>query len=47
MHETPNSYLSAYLVMVDIHALVIPRNTPILFLQRPSLGSFETRFETR
>jgi hypothetical protein len=38
MHETPNSYLSAYLIMVDIHALVIPHNTPILFLQRPSLA---------
>jgi hypothetical protein len=42
MRETPNSYLSAYLVIVGIHTLIISRNAPILFLQRPSLGRYET-----
>ena len=35
MCETPNSYPSVYLVMVDIYVLTIPRNTYntyILFL---------------
>jgi hypothetical protein len=42
MHETPNSYLSAFLLMVGIHALTISRNTPILSLQRSLLGRYET-----
>jgi len=42
MRETPNSYLSVCLVMVEIYALTIPRNAPILSLQRLSLGRFET-----
>jgi len=43
MRETPNSYLSAYLVMVGIRALTIPCNAPKLSLRsRPSLGRYET-----
>ena len=42
MRETPNSYLSACLVMVGIHALTISRNAPILSLRRSSLGRYET-----
>jgi hypothetical protein len=42
MHETLNSYLSACLVMVDIRALIIPSNAPILSLQRSSLSKSET-----
>jgi hypothetical protein len=42
IHETPNSYLSAYLVMVGIRALTISYNAPILSLQRLSLGKSET-----
>jgi hypothetical protein len=42
MHETPNSYLSAYLVMVGIRALTISHNAPILSLQRLSLGRSKT-----
>jgi len=38
MHETPNLYMNACLVMVDIRALTIPHNAPILSLQRPLLG---------
>jgi hypothetical protein len=42
MRETPNSYLSACLVMVGIRALTVPCNAPILSLQRTSLGRYET-----
>jgi len=42
MRETPNSYLSAYLVMVGIRALTISRNAPVLSLRRSSLGRYET-----
>jgi hypothetical protein len=35
--ETPNSNLSACLVMVGIYALIVPCNTPILSLQGQSL----------
>jgi hypothetical protein len=41
MRETPNSYLSACLVMVGIRALTVSYNTHILSLQRPSLGKYE------
>jgi hypothetical protein len=41
MHETLNSYMSVCLVMVDIRALTIPRNIPIVSLQRSSLGRSE------
>jgi len=42
MRETPNSYLSACLVMVGIRVLTVPCNAPILSLQRTSLGRYET-----
>jgi hypothetical protein len=42
MRETPNSYLSAYLVMVGIRALTISHNALILSLRRSSLGRYET-----
>jgi len=42
MRETPNSYLSACLVMVGIRALIIPYNAPTLSLQRSSLDRYET-----
>ena len=47
MHETPNLYLSVCLVITSITALAILYNTPILPLQRSSLGRYETRFETQ
>ena len=42
MRETPNLYLSVCLVMMDICALIIPRNAPILSLQRSSPGKSKT-----
>jgi len=42
MRETPNSYLSACLVMVGIRALTVPCNAPTLSLRRSSLGRYET-----
>jgi hypothetical protein len=42
MRETPNSYLSACLVMVSIRALTVLCNAPTLSLQRLSLGRYET-----
>jgi len=42
MHEKPNSYLSAWLVMMGIRTLTISCNAPILSLQRSSLDKYET-----
>jgi len=42
MRETPNSYLSACLVMVGIRVLIVPCNAPTPSLQRSSLGRYET-----
>jgi len=42
MHETPNSYLSVCLVMMGIRVLTFPYTAPILYLQRSSLGRYET-----
>jgi hypothetical protein len=39
-----NSYMSACLVMVGIHALTISRNASILSIWRLSLGIYETLF---
>jgi len=47
MRETLNSYLSVCSVMVGIHVLIIPRNIPILSLQKPSLERSETLLETK
>jgi len=38
MCKTLNSYLNVYLIMVDIHVLIIFYNASILFLQRLSLN---------
>jgi len=42
MRETPNSYMSVWLVMVGIHALTIHRNSLILSLRRTLLSKSET-----